>query len=224
MVNSQPQHDRFATEADPQLSDQTSTVQHRRLQLVIDGLDEIDAYRQIDDFFAEEGELIELMEVLGVADDDILEQFLSLGFTPRTAPAIEMVPIAFVAWASGKVTDDECAAAVGAIYDSELAEFPRTWSVVQTWLDVRPKQELWNLWVCYMDCRLQELSTQHQNGLRSRLLNQARRVAKASGGWLGIGSICREEQDVIEGISRVFSGGRSRTKRACDTGLDCFRV
>lgn len=176
----------------------------RRLRRVLNELDKREAYRRIDELFAEQGKLFELMEVIGIHDVDILQRFLALGFTPRTAPAIEMVPIAFVAWANNEVTDDECAAAVSAIYDSQLTEFPETWAVVQTWLDIRPDQEFWDLWKEYMLHRLGSMPNKQHKQLHQQLLNQARHVARASGGWMGIGSICREEQFVIDEISSLF--------------------
>ena len=182
----------------------TLTVGNRKLRMVLDQLEEFEAYRQLDQFFAREGQLLELMEVLGIDEEDVLEEFLRLGFTPRTAPAIEMVPVVFVAWASGEVTEDECAAAVSAIHDSELAEFPKTWACVQTWLDVHPDQSLWNLWCRYMRCRLDALSDSRQASLRARLKRHGHLVARASGGWLGIGSICHEEQVVLNAIDSVF--------------------
>lgn len=181
-----------------------SPIKNRRLRLVFDELDEIGAYRRIDEFFAKEGELFELMEVLGIHDEEVLEQFLSLGFTPRTAPAIEMIPVAFVAWASGEVSDGESTAAVSAIFDSQLTEFPRTLSVVQTWLDNRPKQDLWELWTRYMHCRLESMPIEQRMRVHQRLMSQVRQVARASGGWLGIGSICHEEQLIIDEIDSVF--------------------
>lgn len=174
--------------------------------MILEELDETEAYRRIDAFLAEEAELFELIEVLGIHDEDVLKDFLKLGFTARTAPAIEMIPIAFVAWASGSVTDEECTAAVGAIYDSQLTEFPKTLSVVQTWLDIRPRRELWDLWVKYMHCRIKSRSMEQRSDLRQRLTTQARGVTRASGGWLGIGSICHAEQLVIDAIHDTFDG------------------
>lgn len=167
---------------------------------------EFDSYRPFDEYFAHQGQLHELGKVLGIRDEELLEDFLHLGFTPRTAPAIEMVPLAFVAWASSSVTDEECAAAVGEVYDSQLREFPKTSAVVQAWLDTQPSPELWNLWVQYIHCRLPSLDQEERIGLQRKLLNQARRVARAAGGWLGLGSICHGEQLVIDAIEDAFSG------------------
>ena len=176
----------------------------QRINLVVDELDEIEAYRRIDRFLAREAEHFELVEVLDIHEEEVLTAFLSLGFTPRTAPAIEMVPVVFVAWASGEVTNEECAAAVRAIFDSQLTEFPKTLSVVQTWLDTRPDNKLFQLWERYMRCRLESMPSVQRTRAHQLLMSQIRQVARASGGWLGIGSICQEEQLIIDLVDSVF--------------------
>ncbi len=170
-------------------------------------LDENEAYRQLDSFFTHEARRFDLMEVLGIRDEEILERFLDLGFTASTARAIEMAPFAFVAWASSRVTDAECAATVTAVHDSQLSDFPKILAVVQSWLDVQPRPEIWELWVRYLHCRLEQMSPSERAGLHCRLTEQATRIARASGGWLGIGSICRQEQVIIDAIDLVFEGG-----------------
>jgi hypothetical protein len=179
--------------------DQTS-----RLQIVLDQRDEMEAYRLIDEFYVRQKLLRDLAEVLGIRDESILEEFANLGFTPRTAPAIEMLPMAFVAWANNSVTEEECTAAVRLIHDSQLSEFPATWHVVQAWLDVPPSQELWELWVRYLHARFDYLTQSQQIKLCREVLNNARIVARASGGWLGFGSICKSEEMVIDAIEAVF--------------------
>ena len=163
-------------------------------------------HERLDRLFTLEGKLAELEEVLGVRDDSVLREFLAQGFTPATAPAIEMVPITFVAWASSSVTDQECAAAVSAVYATQLRESPETFSVVQQWLRTRPKAEIWDLWVRYMSARLEQMSPAQRMGLHRRTMTQCRRVARASGGWFGFGSICYKEQVFIDAIDHVFHG------------------
>ena len=182
-------------------------VEHRsdlRVQLVIDQFEEAEAYRKLDDFFENEERLLDLMQVLGIHDEAVLERFLSHGFTAQTAPAIEMIPIVFAAWASNEVTDEESAAAITAIFNSELPEFPKTFAVVQSWLDNRPAAELWDLWFDYTACRLRSFSMEQRVGRYMRVIGQVRQVARASGGWLGIGSVCKEERRIIDQIDVLF--------------------
>ena len=168
MVNQQSESRNLSVELNDG-NNLASMLDFRRdnLQIELQELGEIEAYRRIVEFFSLEEKRFELMEVLGIHNDAVLEEFVRRGFTRRTAPAIEMVPVVFVAWASGEVTDDECAASISAIHDSELAEFPKTWSVVQTWLDVRPSQGLWDLWVNYMRCRLESMSRGSESWIAS---------------------------------------------------------
>ncbi|GAB5404563.1 MAG: hypothetical protein Aurels2KO_27940 [Aureliella sp.] len=158
----------------------------------------------MDDPLTKQASVLDYVEVLGIHDDQVIEGFMRLGFSARTAPAIEMVPVLFVAWANGSVSGDECVSAISGIHDAELAEFPETWSVIQDWLDVRPSQELWDLWTRYTWCRLDSLSSSRRAALNERLLSHGRRVARASGGLMGIGSICLDEQVILDAIAKVF--------------------
>ena len=127
-----------------------SSKLHRRLTMILEELDkDIEAYRRIDAFFAEEGELLELMEVLGIADEVVLQGFLKLGSMPEPLPRLT--------WFRSRLLPGKryrkrpgMAAAAGALYDSQLTEFPKTLCVVQTWLDIRPRQEVWDL--CVSTC------------------------------------------------------------------------
>ena len=188
----------------------SETTERDPIKIVLDELDEIDANRRVDEFFRYEAEMCELTAVLGIHDEELLGDFIALGFTPRTAPAIEMLPIVRVAWASGEVTDHESAATVAAIHETELAEFPETWNVVQSWLRICPGDGFRDLWMRYVRCRLPLLTRSQRAGWHERLLIQSRRVAKASGGWLGIGSICPAEQSVIDDVDRAFHSERPR--------------
>lgn len=161
-------------------------------------------YERLDRFLTHEADVAAMMEVLGVFETDVAETFLELGFRPHTARAIEMAPLVYVAWASNKVTDSECTAATAEVYDSLLRDFPATMSIFHRWMTARPQPGTWDLWVKYTQCRLESMSAADQAELHSTILRQAKRIARASGGWMGIGSICREEQEVIDAIDRVF--------------------
>lgn len=152
-------------------------------------------------------EMEALSDALGIQDAAVLKAFLAQGLGPATAPAIDLVPVVFVAWARPQESIGESAATIEAVHEMELRGFPETWHVIQNWLDIRPGQELWDLWVRYMQCRLGSMSVEQRKGLHKRMRRQAYFVAKASGGWVGIGPICKEEQEVLDQIDTIFKHG-----------------
>jgi len=167
-------------------------------------LDEPTAYETLDAYFEREADRLELASVAGIDDDDVLDALMAAGFTADTLPALELAPIAFAAWASNVVTDEESQAAIWSMHESRLFEHPGASSIVQTWLDIRPERELWALWVSYTKCRLQNLRPATRRTIGRQLLDQATSVALASGGFLGIGKVCGAEQAVLDGICNVY--------------------
>lgn len=166
--------------------------------------DEEEVYRQLDLCFERQSHLRAIGDSIGIRNEELLDQMQKAGFTPSTAPAIQLVPIVFVAWASNDVTDDESAAAVAAIYESRLHGNPLAMSLVQTWLDERPDASLWNVWAEFIRCRFENSSESIRRATRNRILRQARAVAVASGGFWGWGTVCPAERKVLNAIYRAF--------------------
>ncbi|MGB7328883.1 MAG: hypothetical protein WBD31_28650 [Rubripirellula sp.] len=166
-------------------------------------LDEPTAYKQLDAYF-ERTYREALCEAAGIDDEALIDALIDAGFSPETIPALQLVPIAFAAWASGSVTDEECQAAVWSIYESRLLEQPVAASRVQNWIDVRPGQELWDLWVEYTECRLLKMPPIIRQLVGKQLLEQATAVALASGGYFGIGKVCAAEQTILDAIAEIY--------------------
>ncbi|MFK8111902.1 MAG: hypothetical protein AB8B91_06855 [Rubripirellula sp.] len=167
-------------------------------------LDESTAYEQLDAYFEREAAKRALAEAAGIDNVRVIDALMEAGFRPETLTALQLAPIAFAAWASDSVTDAESRAAVSSIYEYRLLKHPAAACCVQSWLDVRPDQQLWDLWVRYTQCRLQDTPAIERRVVGKQLLEQATAVALASGGFLGIGKICAAEQVVLDGIQNVY--------------------
>lgn len=166
--------------------------------------DEEEVYRQLDLLFERESHLQAIGSSLGIRDTALLNRIQEAGFSPSTAPAIQMIPIVLVAWASNDVTDEESAAAVAAIYESRLSGNVIAMSLVQTWLDDRPDSSLLHLWNDFIRCRLHGSPTSIRLATRARILRQAKAVAVASGGFWGWGKICPAERRILDAIYHAF--------------------
>lgn len=153
--------------------------------------------------FARERELEYLAAILGVNDEELLGDLLTRGFTVHTVPAIEMIPLIFAAWGSEDVTADESNAVLAELEQTHLSKFPEAVQLVWKWLRERPDHDLWELWTRYADACMARLSKEEQVAWRQRLKNQVRRIARASGGWLGVGAICEGEKLVIDAIDQL---------------------
>jgi hypothetical protein len=151
----------------------------------------------------EETELRRLAQATQIRDLELLERLTAAGFRVETLPALTMVPIAFAAWGSGVVTESEKefagAAAAAALFGRSNAI-----CMFRSWLKHRPDTGLWELWEDYTANALQFVESADREEAGRTLLYLARRVALASGGFLGFGRICVAEQQVLDGIRRVY--------------------
>jgi hypothetical protein len=172
--------------------------------VVFTPLDEPTAYRILDAYFEREAEKQVLSDSSGVSDDDVLTTLVDLGFTPETLPALQLAPIAFIAWASETVSDQECRAAVASTYESRLHQIPKALGRFQSWLDIRPDRALWDLWITFTERQLEKTPQSTRNVMGERLLRQATSVAIASGGFLGMGKVCSAEQAILDMIRKVY--------------------
>lgn len=146
----------------------------------------------------------ELALAIQIKSPQIVSDLYDAGFRAETADAIDLIPLAFAAWASGTVTADERKTVIAALEQFEVVENPVALKLFTSWLDSRPSNKLMALWEDAMRAKREVLSVEVWSELGSRLLLNCRAVAMASGGILGFGKICEAEQAVIDQVSDLF--------------------
>ncbi len=146
----------------------------------------------------------ELALAVQIKNPQIVSDLYDAGFRAETADVIDLIPIAFVAWASGSVTADERKTVITALEQFEVVEKAVALKLFTTWLDTRPSNKLMTLWEDAMRAKREVLSDEVWSELGSRLLLNCREVAMASGGILGFGKICEAEQAVLDQVSDLF--------------------
>jgi hypothetical protein len=140
-----------------------------------------------------------------VASEDLVDRLIEAGFTASSLPALSLAPLSAVAWASGVVTEEEGQKALLSIFDSQVIGNGAAVEQFRSWLKRRPPAGLMDLWEDFTRARVAvtDETTRQQQG---RLLrDQAVAIGLASGGVLGFGAICTEEQAVISRIELVYS-------------------
>ena len=151
-----------------------------------------------------ESEKRELMQATQIEQLELIFRLLDAGFHSETLSALELVPIAFVAWASGSVTDSERKAVMGSLVDYGLLVNQASNDRFQVWLDTRPAHELLILWKDYTTAKLTPLSSEVRRTIGIRLLKKSTEISMASGGFFGFGTICDAEQVILDEISEAF--------------------
>ncbi|MGB7328882.1 MAG: hypothetical protein WBD31_28645 [Rubripirellula sp.] len=165
---------------------------------------EMELRKQLLQSLAVERTRIELAHAASTADSELIEMLFHAGFTAETLPALTLAPIALVAWGSGYVTDEERAIAMRAVFDSDLSGNGPAIAKFQSWLDERPDPNLFYLWANVTTDQIKRVRSGTQEAIGDRMIRMAEQVARASGGFLGFGSICSGEQDVIDSVRHVF--------------------
>ena len=151
-----------------------------------------------------ESEKRELMRATQIEKLELIFRLLDAGFRSETLSALELVPIAFVAWASGSVTDRERTVVMGSLVDYGLLINQASNDRFQVWLDTRPAHELLILWKDYTTAKLTPLSSEVRRTIGIRLLKKSTEISMASGGFFGFGTICDAEQVILDEISEAF--------------------
>ncbi|MCH2170348.1 hypothetical protein MK489_06170 [Myxococcota bacterium] len=147
-----------------------------------------------------------LREISGIEEDTILDCLCELGVEPDTWLAISLVPLVEVAWADGDVAPKERSAVLRAAESLGIEAGSASAQLLETWLTERPAVALMEAWGEYIVGVCASLGVAERNGLRDHILGQARSVAEAAGGILGLGQkVSDTEQRALEEIGKAFA-------------------
>lgn len=146
-----------------------------------------------------------LRQVMKNADDALLDRLLDLGINAQTILAMMLLPLARVAWADGTIAPKERAAILKAAEDRDLKAGTPSHELLKSWLDHKPADSIVAAWTSYLANIWPHLEAHERDEMRKRLLDLARGVAGASGGFLGLGSaISAAERVVLDEIEAAL--------------------
>ena len=179
--------------------------------------------RRLEDLFflAEDRKLIEkarqieqmkltreaLKEVSGIHNDQILQKLMDLKIDPKTISCLSLIPLVEVAWADGEVDEKERAAVLAAASDSGVKPGSVEHGILESWVQRRPEPQLIEAWSHYVRGLCEKLSPEERKLLRDDIMGQAKAVAEASGGFLGLTSkTSSSEERVLKKLDSAFGG------------------
>jgi hypothetical protein len=148
-----------------------------------------------------------LSEASGIDDPELLARLLEAGFDAELLPALDLVPFAFVAWASGSVTAEEREFARAAVQGPSELEHGVVLDRFESWLRTAPSAKLFTLWKDCTSFKNQHRTQAEREAAGEETLALATKIAAASGGILGFGKICEAEQVVLNAIKEVYGIG-----------------
>jgi hypothetical protein len=161
---------------------------------------------------AAENEARKLGEALGTKDERILQDLQALGYTPDIIKILFAVPLIAVAWADGEVSERE-RSLIQELAGVSQSDNAAAHHQLKQWLDKKPPQDFLDRSLRIIGALLKTLPPDRESGSRRELLTSATRIAEASGGFLGLGSISASERALIERIAREIENAHSEAAR-----------
>lgn len=148
----------------------------------------------------------QLAQVSGIRDEAVLDRLIELDIGPETLAALEVVPLVFVAWADGKIQGEERDAIIAAAKAAGIQPQDGRYPLLEHWLMRRPSAEILEAWNHYVKGLCLLLDRQEIEKLKHELLDSARKVAQAAGGFLGFGEkISPAERSVLDQLEQAFA-------------------
>jgi hypothetical protein len=149
-----------------------------------------------------------LARASGVTRPEVLDRLLALGIHAETITALSLVPLIEVAWADGTLDARERRATLDRARESGILPGSTAHALLEAWLERRPDPRLLDAWTQLVRGIRDELGPAEAARLQAGLLEQARAVAAASGGVLGLGrKVSGAEAAMLARLEAAFNPG-----------------
>lgn len=151
-------------------------------------------------------QLKQLKDSTGIQDDTLIGKLLDLGLESQTLAALSLVPLVRVAWADGSVDDKERAAVMQAAKEGGVQPGSPGHQMLDKWLNRGADPALIKAWAEFAKTLASRLHGGDREALAASIVDKARTVAEASGGFMGMGNkVSKEEQAVLDEIRKALA-------------------
>jgi len=140
----------------------------------------------------------------GITDDAVLDRLAALNIGSDTLAALSLVPLVAVAWADGDVDDKERRVLLSKASEMGLSQQDVSYQLFERWLAEPPPAALLAAWKDYIGGFAASLDAEDRRALRQELLDRARAVAEAAGGFLGFAGVSPSEAKVLRELEQTF--------------------
>jgi len=148
----------------------------------------------------------QLAKVSGIRDEAVLDRLIELDIGPESLAALEVVPLVFVAWADGQVQAEEREVIVSLAKAAGIQPQDGRYPLLEHWLKKRPGREMLDAWEHYVKGLCSQLKPQEVDNLQREVLDRARRVAQAVGGFFGFGDkLSPAERSMLSQLEKAFA-------------------
>ena len=140
----------------------------------------------------------------GITNDAVLEKLAALNISSETVVALALVPLIAIAWADGSIDDKERATVFAKAQEEGVSQGDVSRELFERWLSERPPANLLATWKDYVRALGETMSAEDRRFFKGRVLDRARGVAEAAGGFLGMGKVSASEQKVLDELASAF--------------------
>jgi hypothetical protein len=145
-----------------------------------------------------------LAKVSGIQDEALLDKLMELEIRPETLATLIGVPLIEVAWADGAMDDKERKKLFDYAEKAGLRQKGLDPKIMSAWLKTKPDPALLKAWKHYIQTLCKELGAHERKALKDEVMADARAIAEAAGGILGLGKISAEEKAMLKTIEEAF--------------------
>ncbi len=118
--------------------------------------------------------------------------------------ALFLAPLVLMAWADGSVSEAERSLFLRAVEEAEPAQGSLGRSLAG-WLDDKPGHDLFADWRSRVLAHCATMSPDVKAAFRERIMGNARDMATAAGGFLGLGAVSAAEKAALARLDDVLS-------------------
>jgi len=143
-------------------------------------------------------------EIANIENAELIDALIELEIEPHAMAALSIVPLVEVAWADGEIQSNERDAILKAAAEGGIEPGSDNFELLGNWLNSRPGPDLLETWKTYAQALEERLDSVVGNELKVRLMTRTKNIAKAAGGFLGIGAISQAEQRVLDELEHAL--------------------
>jgi hypothetical protein len=145
-----------------------------------------------------------LARISGIRDEALLEKLIELEIGPETLATLIGIPLIEVAWADGEMDEKERKKLFEYAEKAGLRQQGLDTKIMSAWLKKRPDPALLEAWKHYIQKLCKELGAHERKALKDEVMADARSIAEAAGGILGLGKISAEEKAILKTLEEAF--------------------
>jgi hypothetical protein len=145
-----------------------------------------------------------LGERTGLTDPQLVADLEGLGFTADTVSLLPVMPVIQVAWAESGVSSKERKLVVDFARQRGIVAGSPADAQLQEWLNTRPSNEVFDKATRLISAMLAAGAETTHDLNTDDLVAYCERIAHASGGVFGIGSVSAEEKQTLARIAQAL--------------------